>query len=61
VTRTMLACGFLAGPLYMAGRGAVDMVALGSDGLAGGGLSCEVQATSRPAAKEATATPARTL
>jgi hypothetical protein len=30
------------------------MVALGSDGQAGGGLGCEVQATSSPAATEAT-------
>jgi hypothetical protein len=39
----------------------MDMVALGSDGLAGGGLVCDVQATCRTAAKEATATPARNL
>jgi hypothetical protein len=41
-----------------AGRGVVDMVALGSDGLAGSGLVCEVKATRRTAATEATATPA---
>ena len=32
------------------------MVALGPDGLAGGGLICEVQAMCGTAAKEATAT-----
>jgi hypothetical protein len=37
------------------------MVALGSDGLAGSGLVWEVKATSRTAATEPTATPARTL
>ncbi len=37
-------------------RRVMDMVALGSDGLAGGGLICEVQATCRTAPKEATAT-----